>query len=209
MGRYIGPVCRLCRREGAKLFLKGERCFGSKCAFERRQGTPPGQHGRGRQAFSVYKIQLRAKQQVKRIFGLMEDQIRAYYEKATNAEGVTGTELLVALERRLDNMVYRMGLASSRKEARQLVAHGHILVNNKRVNIPSYAVAVGDKIQLKENSKKKPIVQQAIAAAEARVLPEWVSLDKHEISGTLKALPTREQLPDGLNEQMIVDLYSR
>lgn len=208
MARYSGPVCRLCRREGEKLFLKGERCYTSKCSVEKREGGP-GQHGRGRQAFSDFKVQLRQKQKVRRIYGILEKQFRSYYERAARAKGVTGTELLLNLERRLDNMVYRMGFAASRAEARQLVSHGRVLVNSKRVNIPSYQVKAGDEVEIKGKHKTNILVQAAMAAAESRALPDWVALDKTNVKGSVKALPTRDQLSQTINEQLIVELYSR
>ncbi|MCO6431799.1 MAG: 30S ribosomal protein S4 [Deltaproteobacteria bacterium] len=208
MARYRGPVCRLCRREGEKLFLKGERCFTSKCAVERREGGP-GQHGKGRQAFSDYKIQLRQKQKVKRIYGLVEKQFRAAYDRAARTKGVTGTELLLNMERRLDNIVYRLGFAVSRREARQLVSHGHILVNGKPVNIVSQLINAGDVVEVVEKSKKIPGIHAAMVSAEGRIIPDWLALDKQNVKGTVKALPTREQMPQNMNEQLIVELYSR
>lgn len=208
MAKYIGPVCRFCRREGEKLFLKGERCYTSKCAIERREGGP-GQHGRGRQQFSDYKIQLREKQKVKRTYGLLEKKFRSYYEKAARTKGVTGTELLVNLERRLDNIVYRLGFGSSRSQARQVVGHGLVLVNGKCINISSYQVNVGDVVEIREKSKKNIAVQSSMAAAQARLVPEWLSLDKDGVKGTVNALPTRDMLSQTIKEQLIVELYSR
>jgi small subunit ribosomal protein S4 len=208
MARYIGPVCRLCRREGEKLFLKGERCYTSKCAVEKREGGP-GQHGKGRQNFSDYKVQLRQKQKAKRMFGLLEKNFRSYFEAAAKKKGVTGTELLVNLERRLDNIVYRMGFGSSRAEARQMVSHGLILVNGKRVDIASYLVSPGDTIEVREKSKKNVSIQSAMAGSQGRFSPEWLSVNKEEVKGTFNALPTREQLPQNINEQLIVELYSK
>lgn len=208
MARYRGPVCRLCRREGEKLFLKGERCYTSKCAVERREGGP-GQHGKGRQAFSDYKIQLRQKQKVKRIYGLVEKQFRAAYDRAARTKGVTGTELLLNMERRLDNIVYRLGFAVSRRDARQLVSHGHILVNGRPVNIVSQLIDAGDVVEVVEKSKKIPSIHTAMVSAEGRIIPEWLALDKQNVKGTVKALPTREQMPQNMNEQLIVELYSR
>lgn len=208
MARYVGPVCRLCRREGEKLFLKGERCYTSKCAVEKREGGP-GQHGKGRQAFSDFKVQLRAKQKVKRIYGLLEKPFRKNFARAARSKGVTGTELLVNLERRLDNMVYRLGFAISRSEARQLVSHGHVLLNGKRVTIPSHTIHVGDTIEIREKSKKNPAIQAAMAATESRLIPAWLSLDRASAKGTITAFPTRDQMPQNVNEQLIVELYSR
>jgi small subunit ribosomal protein S4 len=198
----------LCRREGEKLFLKGERCYTGKCSVEKREGGP-GQHGRGRQAFSNFKVQLREKQKVKRSYGLLEARFRATFEKAAAAKGVTGTELLVLLERRLDNVVYRIGLGSSRRQSRQIVTHGHILVNGKRVSVPSYSVSPGDVVEVAEKSKKNLLVVAAMEAARSRVVPEWLSLDQQAVRGTVNSVPTREQLPPTFREQLIVELYSR
>ena len=208
MARDCGAVCRLCRREGEKLFLKGERCYTSKCSVERREGGP-GVHGKGRQAFSDYKIQLRQKQKVKRMYGMLEKQFRAAYEDATRKKGVTGTELLLNLERRLDNVVYRLGFGVSRREARQLVSHGHVLVNGKVINIASYQLAVGDVLEVREKSKKNINIQAAMQSAEGRSVPEWLTLEKTNARGTIKTWPTRDQLPQNINEQLIVELYSR
>lgn len=208
MARYCGPVCRFCRREGEKLFLKGERCYTSKCSIERREGGP-GQHGKGRQNFSDYKVQLREKQKVKRMFGLLEKKFRSYYDMAARKKGVTGTQILVSLERRLDNIVYRLGFGVSRQHARQLVNHGHVLVNGKPVNIPSYFVSQGDSIEVRTKSKKNLAVLGAMESAVSRFIPEWLSLDKNEVKGAVSALPTREQLSDTINEQLIVELYSK
>jgi len=208
MARYCGAVCRLCRREGEKLFLKGERCYTNKCAVERREGGP-GQHGRGRQQFSDYKIQLREKQKVKRIFGLLEKEFHGSFERAKRTKGVTGTELLVNLERRLDNIVYRLGFGVSRREARQVVSHGHVMVNGKPVNIPSYRVGAGDTVEVREKSKKNVGITAAMASAQGRLIPAWLTLDKDGVKGTVNALPTREQLSQTVKEQLIVELYSR
>jgi small subunit ribosomal protein S4 len=198
----------LCRREGEKLFLKGERCYTGKCSIEKREGGP-GQHGRGRQSFSNFKIQLREKQKVKRSYGLLEKRFRAIFEEAASAKGVTGTELLVLLERRLDNVVYRIGLGSSRRQARQIVTHGHVLVNGKRVSVPSYTVSPGDVVEVAEKSKKNPLVVAAMESARSRVIPEWLALDQQAVRGTVNSVPTREQLPPSFREQLIVELYSR
>lgn len=210
MARYIGPVCRLCRREGEKLFLKGERCYSAKCAVERRE-SPPGQHGksRSRGGRSDFKAQLREKQKVKRIYGVLEKPFRLIFARAARKTGVTGTELLVNLERRLDNVVYRLGFGSSRKQARQFVRHGHVVVNGKLVDIPSFVVGVGDTVEIEEKSKKNPLIASAMEAAVGRLIPEWLSLEKSEARGTVKAIPTREQLPPTLREQLIVELYSK
>lgn len=207
MARYTGPVCRLCRREGEKLFLKGERCF-AKCTLDKREGRP-GQHGKGRQQFSNFKVQLRQKQKSKIMYGVAEKQFRAYYEVAAKSKGVTGTELLTQLELRLDNIAYRLGFGSSRRQARQVVRHGILLVNGKRVNIPSYMVEVGDIIEVKENHKKDLAIVSSMAAAKSRIVPEWLSLDEAAAKGTVKAVPARDQMPQNVNEQLIVELYSR
>lgn len=188
--------------------MKGERCFTSKCAVERREGGP-GVHGKGRKAFSDFKIQLREKQKVKRTFGLLEKKFRKYYQAAVKSKGVTGTELLVGLERRLDNIVYRLGFAVSRNQARQLVGHGLVVVNGKRVSVPAYQVSVGDVIEVREKNRQNVAIQAAMASAESRVIPEWLSLDKANVRGMVKALPTREQMSQSIREQLIVELYSR
>jgi len=208
MAKYCGAACRLCRREGEKLFLKGERCYSNKCAVERREGVP-GQHGKGRQAFSDYKVQLREKQKVKRIYGMLEKSFRSAYGKASTAKGVTGTEMLVIFERRLDNIVYRLGFGASRRQSRQMVNHGLVLVNGKKVTIPSYQVSMGDVVEVHERSKQDMTVQAAMLAAESRVIPEWLSLDKAGVKGTINALPSRVQMTQSINEQLIVELYSR
>jgi small subunit ribosomal protein S4 len=201
-------VCSMCRREGDKLFLKGERCFTPKCAMERRP-FGPGQHGKGRQQFSQYKIQLREKQKVKRMFGLREKQFRGYFDRALKRTGPTGTELLVLLESRLDNTVYRLGFSPSRTKAKQLVSHGHVLVNGKRVNIGSYEVSVGDTIEVVDSMKKNVEVQAAVAAAKGRMIAPWLSLDEGAMKGACNAAPTREQMYQNVKEQLIVELYSR
>ena len=203
MARYRGPVCRMCRREGEKLFLKGDRCYSNKCAIERRDGGP-GQHGKGRQKFSEYKIQLREKQKIKRMYGLLEGQFRAYADKAARSKGVTGTELLLLLERRLDNMVYRMGFAVSRKQARQLVRHNHVTVNGKKVNIPSYRLSVGDVVAVSESSKQLQVIQSSLASSVGRLVAEWVALDRDGCVATITALPKREQLTHPMKEQLVV-----
>jgi small subunit ribosomal protein S4 len=208
MAKYCGAACRMCRREGEKLFLKGERCYSNKCAVERREGVP-GQHGKGRQAFSDYKVQLREKQKVKRIYGMLEKSFRSAYAKASTAKGVTGTEMLVIFERRLDNIVYRLGFGASRRQSRQMVNHGLVLVNGRRVTIPSYQVNMGDVVEVHERSKQDMTVQASMLAAESRVIPEWLSLDKASVKGTINALPSRAQMTQSINEQLIVELYSR
>ncbi|MBX7138433.1 MAG: 30S ribosomal protein S4 [Oligoflexia bacterium] len=208
MAKYCGAVCRLCRREGEKLFLKGERCFTSKCAVEKREGGP-GQHGRRRQGHSDFKIQLREKQKTKRMFGMVEKQFENYVQQATKKRGVTGTELLQRLELRLDNIVYRLGFGQSRAQSRQLVNHGLVLVNGQRTTVPSYRVDIGDVIEVREKSKKNVTVIAAMESASARFIPEWLVLDKAGVKGSVKALPTRDQLPQNVREQLIVELYSR
>ena len=209
MARYVGAVCRLCRREGMKLFLKGERCYTEKCAIEKRN-FPPGQHGKTRKAkLAGYGVQLREKQKVKRIYGVLEDQFRRYFEAAERQRGITGETLLQLLERRLDNVAYRMGLATSRPQARQLVRHGHLQVNGRKVDVPSYSVRVGDVISVRETSQKGAAVQHAIEEVKGRGLPEWLSFDVEKMSGRIMSLPTREQINLPVQEQLIVELYSK
>ena len=208
MARYTESVCRLCRRENLKLFLKGERCYTDKCAIERRN-YPPGQHGQGRPKFSEYSIQLREKQKVKRIYGLVESQFRRTFDQASRIKGITGETLLVFLERRLDNVTYRLGFASSRAEARLLVRHGHILINGKRVNIPSYQARVGDVISVKEQSRQMGRILTAMEGAQRRGVPEWAELDRDNCSGRIKILPTRSDITMPINEKLIVELYSK
>ncbi|HWO40359.1 MAG TPA: 30S ribosomal protein S4 [Candidatus Eisenbacteria bacterium] len=208
MARYKDSVCRLCRRENLKLFLKGERCYTDKCAIERRN-YPPGQHGQARPKFSEYSIQLREKQKVKRMYGLLEKQFRRTFDQATRQKGITGEALLVLLERRLDNVTYRLGFASSRAEARLLVRHGHILVNGKRVNIPSYFVRAGDVVSVKERSRQMGRVLMALEGAQRRGVPEWAELDRDNFSGRIKTLPARSDLTMPINEKLIVELYSK
>ena len=208
MARYTGPSCRLCRRERLKLFLKGERCYSEKCAVDRRE-YPPGQHGQSRKRYSDYNVQLREKQKVKRIYGVMEQQFRGYFEEANRQKGITGENLLLILERRLDNMVYRMGFASSRNEARQLIRHNHFEVNGKRVNIPSYLMRAGDVIELKEKSRKIAKVQESLEGSSRRGIPRWLEVDKDNLKGKVVALPAREELTMPINEQIIVEFYSK
>ena len=208
MARYTESVCRLCRRENLKLFLKGERCYTDKCAIERRN-YPPGQHGQGRPKFSEYSIQLREKQKVKRIYGLVESQFRRTFDQASRIKGITGETLLVFLERRLDNVTYRLGFASSRAEARLLVRHGHILINGKRVNIPSYQVRVGDVVSVKEQSRQMGRILTAMEGAQRRGVPDWAELDRDNCSGRIKILPTRSDITMPINEKLIVELYSK
>lgn len=208
MARYTGSVCRLCRREGAKLFLKGERCFTDKCAIERRP-YPPGQHGQGRIKHSDYGLQLREKQKMRRIYGILERQFRLYFDKAEGQRGITGTNLISLLERRLDNAVYRLGFAVSRPDARQMVRHGHILVNGRRVNIPSFLVKAGDKVEVREKSRKMTRVVGAVESAGRRPMPSWLSLDAENFAGQIVSLPVREEITLPMNEQLVVELYSR
>jgi len=209
MARYIGPVCRLCRREGMKLFLKGERCYTEKCAIEKRN-FPPGQHGKTRRAkLAGYGLQLREKQKVKRIYGVLEDQFRGYFETADRTKGITGEVLLQLLERRLDNVVYRLGLSTSRPQARQLVRHGHFLVNGKKVDIPSYSVRQGDVISVLTRSQKNTTIEHAIEEVKGRGIPGWLSFDSASITGRIVSMPTREQINLPVQEQLIVELYSK
>jgi small subunit ribosomal protein S4 len=209
MGRYIGPVCKLCRREGGKLYLKGERCFSEKCAVNRRP-YPPGQHGQGRIKLSEYALRLREKQKTRRIYGLLEKQFRGYYDHASRMKGRTGEEMLGLLERRLDNVVYRMGFALTRAQGRQLVRHNHVLINGKRVNIPNYTVQPGEKIELTEESRKNGFVLAALAAAEGRPRPSWVEVDREKGVGMVKSLPVRDELTEPMvREQYVVEYYSR
>jgi small subunit ribosomal protein S4 len=201
-------VCRLCRRENLKLFLKGERCYTDKCAIERRT-YPPGQHGQGRQKFSEYSIQLREKQKVKRMYGVLENQFRRTFAEAARAKGITGETLLALLERRLDNVAYRMGFASSRADARTLVRHGHNLVNGKKVNIPSFTVRVGDLVSVKEPSRQIGRVVSAMEGAQRRGVPDWAEIDRETCSGRIKLLPTRSDITMPINEKLIVELYSK
>ena len=208
MARYRESVCRLCRREGLKLFLKGDRCYSEKCAFERR-GFAPGDHGQLRKKFSDYGVQLREKQKLKRMYGLLEKQFRGYFGKADRQKGITGTNLLLFLERRLDNMIFRMGFANSRTEARQLVRHNHFLVGEKRVNIPSYLVKPGDEIRVKEGSRKVERIIEAMETVARRGVPQWLEVDKTNFRGVVKMLPAREELTMPVKEQLVVELYSK
>lgn len=209
MARYTGPVCRLCRRENVKLFLKGDRCYTDKCAVERRNYAP-GQHGQGRPKVSDYGTQLREKQRVRRTYGLLESQFHAYFEKADRMKGVTGENLLVLLESRLDSMVYRMGFATSRTEARLLVRQGHFTVNGRRVNIPSYLLRVGDVVALREKSQQVARFNEALDGVMRRGLPSWVELDRKNYAGTVKTLPVREEMTTpAFQEHLIVELYSK
>ena len=208
MARYTDSVCRLCRREALKLFLKGERCYTDKCAIERRN-YPPGEHGQGRQRFSEYALQLREKQKVKRMYGVLEMQFRRYFKRAARSKGITGEILLQLIERRLDNLVYRMGFVTSRAEGRQLVRHGHFMVNGRKVNIPSALLKSGDVVTVRERSRKIGRVHEAIAQAEHRGAPDWIEVDREGFSGRLKTLPSRAGLTMPINEKLIIELYSK
>lgn len=208
MARYTGAVCRLCRREGLKLFLKGERCYTDKCAIERRN-YPPGEHGQGRVKFSEYSVQLREKQKLRRMYGVLEGQFRRYFEMADRAKGVTGETLLQLLERRLDNIVYRVGFATSRSEARQLVRHGHFRVNGRKVNVPSYLVRAGDTVSVRDRSQKVTRIQGALELAQRRGVPDWLEVTPESFAGRVKALPVRSDLTMPINEKLVVELYSK
>ena len=209
MARYTDPVCRLCRREGMKLFLKGTKCFSDKCPIEKRNFAP-GQHGKDRKAKVVgYGLQLREKQKAKRIYFTQEGQFRNYFENAAKAKGVTGEMLLQQLERRLDNVVYRLGFGISRRQARQLVRHGHVAVNGRKVNIPSYQVSVGEEVAIRENSRKLPILEPAKEFASHQNTPNWLEINRDNYTGRVLALPKREDIQLPVNEQLIVELYSK
>ena len=211
MARYIGPVCRLCRRDGVKLFLKGERCHTDKCAIETRNFVP-GQHGKSRRfraKLAGYGVQLREKQKVKRTYGVLENQFRRYFEKAERARGITGETLLQLLERRFDNVVYRLGFATSRPQARQLVRHGHFTVNGSKVDIPSFSVKPGDVVAVRSSSEKNVMIVHAMEEVKGRGIPEWLQLKADQPSATIKSLPTREQINLPVQEQLIVELYSK
>jgi small subunit ribosomal protein S4 len=208
LARYTGPSCRLCRRENLKLFLKGERCYTDKCAFERRQ-YPPGQHGQGRTKFSSYGEQLREKQKVKRVYGLLEKQFRLTFNRAARKRGVTGDNLIAILESRFDNMVYRLGFAASRNDARQLIRHGHFTVNGTKVNIPSSILKPGDVVQPREKSTKIEKIKESVETAKQRGVPAWLEIDVEKFEGKVVALPKRDEITMPMNEQLIVELYSR
>ncbi len=208
MARYRDALCRLCRRESEKLFLKGDRCYTDKCAVERRK-YPPGQHGQRRRKFSDYALQLREKQKAKETYGVLEKQFRKYYYMADKKQGVTGSNLLQLLERRLDNVVYRLGIASNRRQARQLVLHGHVTVNGRRVNIPSCLIRPGEAITLKEASRKIPVVEENIAKMEHRGIPGWLEMDAGTLTGKILHNPAREEIELPVQEQLIVELYSK
>jgi small subunit ribosomal protein S4 len=208
VGRYTNSVCRICRRENLKLLLKGEHCYTDKCSLERR-AYPPGQHRKERAKFSPYGTQLREKQKVKRMYGILEKQFYNYFRKAARQKGKTGENLLILLERRLDNMIYRLGLADSRNAARQLVRHGHLLLNGKKVNIPSCLVKAGDVVEVREKSKKMARLLESLESAPRRGVPSWLELDQGNLRGVVKALPKREDLTVPIQEQLIVEFYSR
>ncbi len=208
MARYTDASCRLCRREGQKLFLKGARCYTDKCAIARR-AYAPGQHGQARKKQSEYGLQLREKQKAKRFYGVLENQFRTYYEEASRKKGITGENLLFILESRLDNIVYRLGLATSRAEARQFVTHEHFRVNGKKVNVPSYLVKVGDVISVAQNSKESARFDQILDVTNGRVVPSWLEFDAENMTGKVVALPTREEVDAPVQEHLIVELYSK
>ncbi len=208
MARYCESVCRLCRRENQKLFLKGDRCFTDKCSFERR-GYPPGQHGQGRIKFSEYGLQLREKQKMKRMYGLMEKEFRLTFDRAGRMKGVTGNNLVSLLERRLDNVSYRLGFASSRSDARQLVLHKHIYVNGKLVNIPSFVVRKGDIVEVREKSRNRTRVLSALDGLKRREVPQWLEIEAAQFKGKIRDLPSRDDVTAPIEERLIVELYSK
>ena len=208
MARYTGPACKLCRREGKKLYLKGERCTSGKCALDRRS-TAPGQHGAAKKKMGEYGMQLREKQATRRYYGVLERQFKNYYEEAARKEGMTGENLLVLLERRLDNAVYRMGLAESHRDARQLVLHAHFTLNGKKVNIPSILVKPGDVISVKESSRDSAKIKGLAEALESKTAPKWLDVDKTNLTAKVVSLPAREDIDFEFNEQLIVELYSK
>ena len=208
MARYTGSVCRLCRREGTKLFLKGDRCLSGKCALEKHPSVP-GQHGSGRKNVKEYGVQFREKQKAKRYYGVLENQFKGYFEKAEKTEGVAGENLLSLLERRFDNVIYRIGLANSRKEARQLVTHGHFRLNGKKVNIPSLIVRAGDVITLREESRSSEKFKALIESLDSHIAPKWIELDKAQVVAKIAALPQRDDVDFPFEEHLIVELYSK
>jgi len=208
VARYLKSVCRLCRRENEKLFLKGERCFSDKCSFERRP-YPPGQHGQRRIKFSEYGLRLREKQKARRVYGILERQFRKYFAMADQQKGVTGENLLKILERRLDNVVYRMGFSVTRAEARLLVRHNHVMVNDRRVNIPSYLIKEGDTVSIREKNRSMLKIKSALESTERKGFPAWVDVNSQEMKGVYKNIPTKEDLGPMINEQLIVEFYSR
>lgn len=209
MSRYIGSACRLCRRENMKLFLKGDRCYSDKCAFDKR-GYPPGQHGQRRRGkISDYGVQLREKQKIKRIYGLSEKQFRLFFERAERRKGITGTNLLVLLETRLDSVVYRMGFSNSRTQGRHFVRHGHFLVNGQKVDIPSYVLKPGDVVEVRDKSKKITFIGESLESVVRRGIPQWIDLNKDQMKATIKTYPVREDLTMPMQEQLVVELYSK
>ena len=208
MAKYRGPVCRLCRREGVKLFLKGTRCMTEKCAIERRS-YPPGQHGQGRQRVSEYSAQLREKQKLRRIYGLQERQFQGVFGRAERRTGATGDHLLKLLECRLDNLVYRFGFAASRKQARQLINHGHILVNGRKTTAPACTLKVGDSVEVRQRSREMVPIQAALEGVDSRGIPAWLELDRVAFKGAVRAVPTKDEIALPVNEQLVVELYSR
>ena len=208
MARHTGPVCRLCRRETMKLFLKGNRCLSEKCAIERRNYAP-GQHGRRRSKIQGYGVQLREKQKLRRVYGVLEKQFELYFGRADRKKGKTGDNLLTFLERRLDNVVYRLGFASSRSQGRQVVSHGHVVVNGRTVDVPSFQVKAGDVLRIRERSRKNVLIQGAVEQAQSRGIPTWLSLDAGNFEGRVLALPAREHITLPIQEQLIVELYSK
>lgn len=208
MARYTGSVCRICRREGVKLFFKGERCYTDKCSYDRRPYAP-GQHGRGRIKTTDYGIRLREKQKMKRSYGMLERQFRAFFKKALKKKGVTGDYLLTLLERRLDNVVFRLGLAKTRSQGRQVVRHGHIRVNERKVSIPSYLVREGDVITVRESSRTIPIWAESVEFSARKMVPEWLEFDTGQWTGRVRELPRREHIGESFQEQYIVEFYSR
>lgn len=208
MARYTGASCRLCRREGQKLFLKGERCYGGKCALSRR-AYAPGQHGAAKKKLSEYGVQLREKQKAKRFYGILESQFRKYFEIADSKKGITGEVLLQLLETRLDNVVYRMGFGTTRAESRQLVTHGHFEINGKRVSIPSYLTKVGEAVEVCEKSRKSPRFKEILDITGSKVVPKWIEVDQENIKGRVVALPARDDVDLPVQEHLIVELYSK
>ncbi|MCE5285028.1 MAG: 30S ribosomal protein S4 [Pelosinus sp.] len=210
MARYTGPVCRQCRREGVKLYLKGDKCYGDKCAFTKRSYAP-GQHGQGqgRKKVSEYGIQLREKQKARRVYGILEGQFRLYFDKAERQKGITGENLLVLLERRLDNVVYRLGFGASRNQARQLVRHGHFTVNGRKVNIPSYLIKADDVIQVSDKSKESPVMKQMAEVLGNKTVPAWLELSIDNLNGKVVRFPNRDEIDTPIQEHLIVELYSR
>ncbi len=208
MARYTGAVCRLCRREGLKLFLKGERCYTDKCAIERRN-YPPGEHGQARPKFSEYSVQLREKQKLRRMYGVLEGQFRRYFAMADRARGVTGETLLQLLERRMDNVVYRLGFSTSRSESRQLVRHGHFLVNGRKLDVPSALLRAGDVVTVREKSREIARIKEALELAQRRGVPDWLEITPEAFTGKVKVLPTRTDLTMPINEKLVVELYSK